>query len=184
MYECMTLLPCTYSIQFPQTELSFAIPRSEQSHLPPGSTPGIFIKTCMTDRKNWIYRKKCYLNHGESEAVFGNNDSPIGRNDSTCRNVFSLCLNDSRHAALPIGFVRVHRQQACTCMHERTHSHPLHPWSHAWYLNISVIGSTREVLLQHHFPGLVMALCIWDQNTAITTNVNPAALHPLSLSPT
>ncbi len=47
-----------------------------------------FLKNCIADRKNEIYWKKCYLNHGESKAVFGNNDTPIGRNDSTCRNVF------------------------------------------------------------------------------------------------
>lgn len=75
-----------------------------------------FSKTSIAERKNEIYRKKCYLNHGESKAVFGNNDTPIGRNDSTCGNVFSLCLNDSRHTALPIGFMRVHGQQARTCM--------------------------------------------------------------------
>ena len=85
----------------------------------------IFVKSCIADRKNEIYRKKCYLNHGESKAVFGNNDTPIGRNDSTCRNVFSLCLNDSRHAALPIGFTRVRRQHACTCAREHTRFQPL-----------------------------------------------------------
>lgn len=99
---------------------------SQQSQLPLGFAPGIFVKTCIADRKNEIYRKKCYLNHGESKAVFGNNDTPIGRNDSTCRNVFSLCLNDSRHAALPIGFTRVHGQPACMCVHEHTPS-TLHP---------------------------------------------------------
>lgn len=29
--------------------------------------------------------------------------SPVGRNDSMCTNVFSLCLNDSRYAAVLIG---------------------------------------------------------------------------------
>lgn len=81
----------------------------------------------MTDRKNEIYRKKCYLNHGESKAVFGNSDTPIGRNDSTCGNVFLLRLNDSRHAPLHISFMRVHRQQACTSMRvytrKYTHTH-------------------------------------------------------------
>lgn len=94
---------------------------SIQSQLLPGFTPGIFVKLCTADRKNKKYKGgKRYLNRGESKAVFGNNDTPIGRNDSTCRNVFSLCLNDSRHAALPIGFTLVCRHRACTCTHEHT----------------------------------------------------------------
>lgn len=41
--------------------------------------------------------------------MFGNNDAPIGRKDSMSRNVFWLCLSDSRLAAVLIGFI-----PACT----------------------------------------------------------------------
>lgn len=37
--------------------------------------------------------------------------TPVGRNDSTCRNVFSLPLNDSRLAAVLIGLARAPRQR-------------------------------------------------------------------------
>lgn len=37
--------------------------------------------------------------------MFGNSDAPIGRKDSMSRNVFWLCLSDSRLAAVLIGFI-------------------------------------------------------------------------------
>lgn len=137
--------------------------------------------------------KKGYLNHGESRAVFGNNDTPIGRNDSTCRNVFSLCLNDSRHAALPIGFTRVQRQQACTCMSvyapKHTHGHipPPSTQTHTiTHLVLDFLSSRGCADLQHPWgfaaASLVSDLLWHCAETAATANVNPAALPSLCLS--
>lgn len=115
------------------TVSSLTVFSSQQLQLPP--LPRIhswhFSKICLSDRRSEIYRKICYLNHGRSEAAFGNNDTPIGRNDSTCRNVFSLCLNDSRHAAFPLSALDGCTGHSHACTHTPiTHRPPTHPSTH------------------------------------------------------
>lgn len=49
--------------------------------------------------------------------MFGNNDAPIGRKDSMSKNVFWICLSDSRLAAVLIGFIPTckHGEDAHIC---------------------------------------------------------------------
>ena len=115
----------------------------------------------------------------------------LGGSDSTCGNVFSLTLNDSRHAALPIGFTRVHGQQACTWMRvygeKDAHTHtptpsPLYNHTHTQGLDTFRSRASSDPRCFFTAASLVGDL-LWHlaserQETVVPARIKPAALLP------
>lgn len=90
-----------------------------------------------------------------------------------CRNVFSLCVSDSRFAAVPISPTWMDRQQGIRHIHNNTHSHPLYT---SWNILAPLVSSAREFWLQHHLLlDCFMALCNQEQKTAVTIETSCSA---------